>query len=598
MKKTNLNTLKLLLILISTAAWAQNQHFDSESICATDVRMADYFAKNPQAKKILDQFNIDLYKLPNVGKDAFNKNAVYEIPVVIHVISDGSALGTPYNRTDQQILEWIAFTNQVFAGTAPGILNDSNGGAVIPVKLVPAKISPNCTPINGINRVDLSSNAQFVQWGVNSTSGYNGVPESNIVQLARWDPSKYYNIYIVNKLASGTFIAAGYASFAGTIPFFDDCFVIGNVVNTFSTTMAHEIGHSLGLWHTQQGASGSTCAPNGNCMLDGDMVCDTEPMIELLTGNCVTGTVNNCTGNLYNGVEQNIMAYSSCTDNRFTQGQKIRAIAQLLEFRNNLINSPVTQTVPMNNSVTLTPSCVPTALAGSNGDLHTGIAMVKFGAINNYSETYNTRNSQFYVNYTNGYCLGTATTEIPVNTPTQLSVQVGYNYPHIVKAYIDFNNNGIFEEASEVVINLTNVTQNSIVTINVTPPSNAVLNVPLRMRVIGDMDLSFTYTGCSNPVFGQVEDYAVTILPTLAVDESDKSNFSVFKNDQKGISVKSVAKKISSVELYDLSGKIIRSFKNLNTKEFNSEPLNLGNSVNVVLVKFNDYTTVSKKIKF
>lgn len=373
---------------------------------------------------------------------------------------------------------------------------------------------------------------------------------------------------------------------------------MGNVVNTFSTTMAHEIGHSLGLWHTQQGSSGSSCAPNNNCLLDGDMVCDTEPMVDLLSGSCVTGTVNNCTGNLYNGVEQNIMAYSSCTDNRFTQGQKTRATAQLLEFRSNLINSPVAQITPINNSVVLTPSCVPTGLEGSNGDHHTGIAMVKFGSINNYSETYNTRNSQFYVNYTNGYCLGTSTTQIPLNTPTQLSVQVGYNYPHIVKAYIDYNNNGVFEEASEVVMNLTNVTQNSVVTINVTPPPNAVLNAPLRMRIIGDMDLSFTYIGCSNPVFGQVEDYALTIVPSLSVNELDKSFFSIFRNDYNGISVKSTGKKLSSVELYDLSGKLIRSFKNLNTKEFNSEPLNLGNSLNVVLVKFNDFTTISKKIKF
>lgn len=368
----------------------------SHKMCATEVRMNEYYKMHPESKKLTEDFNIQLSELIKSGKINSDKNTVYDIPVVVHVITEGSALGTPYNRTDQQILDWIEFTNQVFAGTAPNILNDTNGGAVIPVKLVPAKVAPDCSTTNGINRVDFSVNTQFIQYGVNSAAGYNGVHEDVIKQLARWDPSKYYNIYIVNKLAAGTFIAAGYASFAGTIPFFDDCFVIGNVVNNFSTTMAHEIGHSLGLWHTQQGSSGNTCAPNSNCLLDGDMVCDTEPMIDLLTGTCVTGTINNCTGVLYNGVEQNIMAYSSCTDNRFTQGQKTRAIAQLLQFRSGLLNSPVLLTTPINNSVVVTPACVPTALAGSNGDHHTGISMVKFADINNYTETFNTKNSQFY----------------------------------------------------------------------------------------------------------------------------------------------------------------------------------------------------------
>ena len=44
----------------------------------------------------------------------------YTIPVVVHVINTGGAIGTIYNPTDAQILGAIAYLNAVYNGTEPG----------------------------------------------------------------------------------------------------------------------------------------------------------------------------------------------------------------------------------------------------------------------------------------------------------------------------------------------------------------------------------------------------------------------------------------------------------------------------------------------
>src|SRR6218665_3346801 len=55
--------------------------------------------------------------------------AVYTIPVVVHVMHTGDVIGSLYNPTDAQINGAIAYLNQVFAGTYPGMTTPSAGGA-------------------------------------------------------------------------------------------------------------------------------------------------------------------------------------------------------------------------------------------------------------------------------------------------------------------------------------------------------------------------------------------------------------------------------------------------------------------------------------
>lgn len=197
-------------------------------------------------------------------------------------------------------------------------------------------------------------------------------------------------------------------------------------------------------------------------------------------------------------------------------------------------------------------------MPGSTGDHHSGIAMVKFGDINNYTETYNLSNAQFYADYSNNYCLGTAFTYSSKYSYRTLS-NGSYNYHHIVKAYIYYNHNGIFEENTEMVFSQTNIPGSTTVTAIVSSPLGAVLNTVLRMRVIGDYDLpGMTYSACSAPVFGQVEDYAVTIVSNLSTQNHSVSSVQIYTDPDKNIVIKSPQEKIASLILYDYSGRILK----------------------------------------
>jgi len=44
----------------------------------------------------------------------------YNIPLVVHVVSTGAAVGTIYNPSDAQIQATINYLNQVYNGTYPG----------------------------------------------------------------------------------------------------------------------------------------------------------------------------------------------------------------------------------------------------------------------------------------------------------------------------------------------------------------------------------------------------------------------------------------------------------------------------------------------
>ncbi|WP_123912792.1 GEVED domain-containing protein [Chryseobacterium pennipullorum] len=592
---------KLLFILISCAFstnfYSQKLEFQE---CGTDELMKKHYARFPQEKIQDDAFNLELSKMIKSGKlDAHLKNnQVYEIPIVVHVVGDGSAVGTVNNKSDADIIAWVNYTNGVFSGSNSSGMDGAS--AVLPVRFVFAKIDPSCNPTNGINRINASHLPKYVSGGVNDDNTTNAVNATEITAMGLWDTSKYYNIYVVKKLTSNSGALNGYAYYPGGSKDYSFMATSASAVN--AQTLAHEFGHALGLRHTHEGynATSGDCPVNNDCTLDGDLVCDTEPMKSLYHSSvpytCQTGKINPCTTQLYAGGERNVMAYTFCFRNLFTQGQATRATAQLLQYRQSLINSPVASTTVINNSTTLTNACTPTSITNPGG-YNIGITSVKFGNISNYSSNYKQAANNFYENFTGTYCLGISKTTIPKNAPTTLTVAPGSSNAHIIKAYIDYNNDGQFNETTELVLNQSGVSNGSFATANITPPANAVVNTPLRMRVIGDFN-GTAVTACYTPKYGQVEDYSVMInsQALLSLKDTIQNNTAYITKDTGSVYVKGDSK-ISSLHIYDASGRLLTQKTDINTTEFRY-PVEQRDIIIIVNAVFKDGKTITQKLKF
>lgn len=94
-----------------------------------------------------------------------------------------------------------------------------------------------------------------------------------------------------------------------------------------ANTLAHEIGHLLGLSHTHDGAIEPELVDGSNCAVGGDMLCDTPADPNLSTPGYVlapcqyVGTVTDANGDLYAPLLNNVMSYTPCRADSLTPQQ-------------------------------------------------------------------------------------------------------------------------------------------------------------------------------------------------------------------------------------------------------------------------------------
>jgi hypothetical protein len=238
------------------------------------------------------------------------------IPVVVHVLHNGTAVGVDANISDAQILSQIRVLNEDFRRKNADAIRTPEEflpvAADANIEFVLAKQDPNGLPTNGIVRKQ------------GPKTIYAPEDATLIGQTSQWNPEEYLNMWVVPLVSP----FLGYATFpTSNLPGLNfvpsasirDGITVdylffgtgpGTAANTTGRTTTHEVGHYLGLRHIWG---------DGGCEVD-DFVLDTPNQDNPNQTICNDNPSRFSCGN--NNMIQNYMDYTPdrCM-NLFTKGQ-------------------------------------------------------------------------------------------------------------------------------------------------------------------------------------------------------------------------------------------------------------------------------------
>jgi hypothetical protein len=326
MKKKFLNLLALLLLMNTMNAQTSKK-------CGTMKAYERAIAKDPS---IIEKEKA----LELATKNRFNKKTratIYSIPVVIHIIHNGEAIGSGTNISDAQALSQLDILNEDFRLMNADSLPTSHPfwgvTADCEIEFCLAEQDEFGNASTGITRDD----------GMQPSWGQQDIDD--IIKPATiWNRHKYLNLWSVN-LGGDDSSTLGYATFPSSSTDTTDGVVIrpqafGNIgtagtggftINNLGRTASHEVGHWLNLRHIW---GDSTCGD--------DFVTDTE-IAEKDNYGCPTfpHNANSTCGSSADGeMYMNYMDYvdDACM-NMFTAGQRDRMQSALTIDRASLLMS-------------------------------------------------------------------------------------------------------------------------------------------------------------------------------------------------------------------------------------------------------------------
>jgi hypothetical protein len=326
MKKNTILILALFFSIFFASAQEKVKHK-----CSSDNIHLKLMKEDDSYKEKFERNNEDWIKYSN-NKRAFNpvlnKNSQTtsytqkNLTVVFHDMVTGLQPAFS-NNIDDYNTNIVQHLNNYFNGSISG--NDTS----VQFCMARQNINMDCI-ISFVHQTNISN------LNIDTTADISTIV-SNAGSVSNFPQNKFINIYIVDSIVGDPVGFAHLPSSHGAPV--DGIYVERNTLNSLQglKTLVHEMGHYLGLFHTfgicdisiLTNQTGPALFPecsciNNNCVFDGDMICDTPPMLLFDGIDCSsTFPIQSCSGVFLNQVDkQNYMDYlpDSCRI-LFTQGQ-------------------------------------------------------------------------------------------------------------------------------------------------------------------------------------------------------------------------------------------------------------------------------------
>lgn len=236
--------------------------------CATETANA---AQQAELQRLNPGYNAARRTKTTAGAALRTAAVTYTLPVIVHVINNGEAVGTGSNISQAQVLSQLAVLNEDYR-------NLNANGALVPsvfqplrgdmqLQFVAAQRDPNGATLAepGIDRVNRNAKGWTAPpYGSSTSITYI---DGTIKPDTFWDPARYLNIWVMdlgggllgyaqfpdNTAGLGGLSAQGGAAATdGVVILYSAFGRVGTLVANYNQgrTLTHELGHWFGLRHT------------------------------------------------------------------------------------------------------------------------------------------------------------------------------------------------------------------------------------------------------------------------------------------------------------------------------------------------------------